>query len=129
MADVEFRPDAGRYWLNHLATAVVLGAVAGLVLIAMGNPYPWTGPVAALLALGVRAVYLRSEAMADVWRLTDGALVGPGARRVALADITLVRTLMGHVQVVTKQGDKILIRYLADAKAAVAAIEAARAKA
>lgn len=129
MADVEFRPDAGRYWLNHLATAVVLGAVAGVVLIAMGNPYPWTGPVAALLALGVRAVYLRSEAMADVWRLTDGALVGPGARRVALADITLVRTLMGHVQVVTKQGDKILIRYLADAKAAVAAIEAARAKA
>jgi len=129
MADVEFRPDAGRYWLNHLATAVVLGAVAGVVLIAMGNPYPWTGPVAALLALGVRAVYLRSEAMADVWRLTEGALVGPGARRVALADITLVRTLMGHVQVVTKQGDKILIRYLADAKAAVAAIEAARAKA
>lgn len=129
MADVEFRPDAGRYWLNHLATAVVLGAVAGVVLIAMGNPYPWTGPVAALLALGVRAAYLRSEAMADVWRLTDGALVGPGARRVALADITLVRTLMGHVQVVTKQGDKILIRYLADAKAAVAAIEAARAKA
>lgn len=129
MADVEFRPDAGRYWLNHLATAVVLGALAGVVLIAMGNPYPWTGPVAALLALGVRAVYLRSEAMADVWRLTDGALVGPGARRVALADITPVRTLMGHVQVVTKQGDKILIRYLADAKAAVAAIEAARAKA
>jgi len=129
MADVEFRPDAGRYWLNHLATAVVLGAVAGVVLIAMGNPYPWAGPVAALLALGVRAVYLRSEAMADVWRLTEGALVGPGARRVALADITLVRTLMGHVQVVTKQGDKILIRYLADAKAAVAAIEAARAKA
>lgn len=126
MTDVEFRPDAGRYWLNHLATAVVLGAVAGLALVAMGNPYPWTGPVAAVLALGVRAAYLRSEVMADVWRLTDGALVGPGARRVALSQIVTVRKLMGHVQVVTKSGDKVLIRYLADAGAAVAAIEAAR---
>lgn len=128
MSDVDLRPDAGRYWLNHLATAVVLGAVAGLVLIAMGNPYPWTGPVAAVLALGVRGLYLRSDAMAEVWRLTPGALVGPGARRVALSDIVTVRTLMGHVQVVTRQGDKILIRYLADAKAAATAIEAARVK-
>ncbi|QYZ68211.1 hypothetical protein [Neotabrizicola shimadae] len=129
MADVEFRPDAGRYWLNHLAMAVVLGAAAGIALVVMGNPYPWTGPVAAALALGLRGLYLRSEAMADVWRLTDNALVGPGARRVALVDITLVRKLMGHVQVVTKQGDKILIRYLADAPSAVAAIEAARKRA
>lgn len=128
MSDVDLRPDAGRYWLNHLATAVVLGAVAGVVLIAMGNPYPWTGPVAAVLALGVRGLYLRSDAMAEVWRLTPGALVGPGARRVALSDIVTVRTLMGHVQVVTRQGDKILIRYLADAKAAATAIEAARVK-
>ena len=129
MADVEFRPDAGRYWLSHLSTAVVLGAAAGIALVVTGNPYPWTGPVAAALALGLRGLYLRSEAMADVWRLTDNALVGPGARRVALADITLVRKLMGHVQVVTRQGDKILIRYLADAPAAMSAIEAARKRA
>ncbi|QLQ19576.1 MAG: hypothetical protein HZT43_14475 [Exiguobacterium profundum] len=64
--------------------------------------------------------------MADVWRLTDGALVGLGARRVALSQIVTVRKLMGHVQLVTKSGDKVLIRYLADAGAAVAAIEAAR---
>ena len=128
MTPVEFHPDAGRYWLNHLATAAVLGALAGLALMAMGNPYPWAGPVAAVLALGVRAAYLRSEVMADVWRLADGALVGPGARRVALSEIVAVRKLMGHVQVVTKAGDKILIRYLADAGGAVAAIEAARAR-
>lgn len=128
MAVIEFRPDAGRYWLNHLATAVVLGAVMGLVLLGMGNPYPWTGPVAAVLALGVRAAYLRSEVMGEVWQLTEGALVGPGARRVALSEIVTVRKLMGHVQVVTRSGDKILIRYLADAGAAVAAIDAARAR-
>lgn len=128
MIPVEFRPDAARYWANHLATGVVLGGLAGLALVAMGNPHPWAGPAAALAALGLRAVYLKSEALADVWRLADGALVGPGARRVELAQIVTVRKLMGHVQVVTKSGDKHLIRYLADAGAAVAVIEAARAR-
>lgn len=126
MPIVEFRPDAGRYWQNQLATAVGLGAVAGLVLVGMGNPFPWTGPVAAMLALGLRGAYLKSEVMAEVWHLSDGALVGPAGRRVALSDIVTVRTLLGHVQLVTRAGDKILIRYLADARAAAAAIEAAR---
>jgi len=39
-----------------------------------------------------------------------------------------VRRLMGDVQIVTKAGDKHLIKHLADGAAVMAAIEAARAK-
>jgi hypothetical protein len=110
----EFRPDRQVYWRAHLIMAVVLGTLAGLVLLWQGNPYPVVGPVAAVLAIGIRAAYVQSEAMAEVWRLTDRRLLGPAGRIVPLPQLRDARPFLGAVQVVTQSGDKQLIKYQAD---------------
>ena len=123
---VEFRADRVVYWRSHLIMAVVLGAAAGLFLLWQGNPYPVAGPLGAVLAIGARAAYLASEALAVVWRLTDRRLIGPGGRQIGLAEIETARPFLGDVQIVTRGGDKHLLKYLADPAAGVAAIDAAR---
>ncbi len=119
----EFRPDPATYWRGHGILALLGGVFAGLVLVATGNPYPWTGPVAAALAIGLRAAYLRSEVMAVRWRLTDRRLLGPGLRDIALGDIAAARRFLGDVQVITRSGDKHLMKYMADASGVIAAIK------
>lgn len=116
----EIRPDRAVYWRSHLVMAVVLGILAGLVLLWQGNPYPVVGPVAAVLAIGIRAAYVQSEAMAEVWRLTDRRLLGPAGRVVPLAQLQTARPFLGAVQVVTNTGDKHLIKYQADPAATAA---------
>jgi hypothetical protein len=122
----EFGADRGTYWRAHAILAVVAGVLASGVLWALGNSDPWVGPVAALLAIGVRAGYLASEALAETWRLTDRRLIGPGGREVALSGIATARAFLGGVQVVTRSGDKHLIRYLADPEGTAARIRNAR---
>lgn len=114
----EFRADRMAYWRSHLIMAVVLGSVAGLFLMWQGNPYPVAGPMGAVLAIGARAAYLASEALAEVWRLTDRRLLGPGGRAIPLAQIRSARPVLGAVQVTTAVGDRHLIKYLADPAAA-----------
>lgn len=123
----EFRPDPATYWRNNAILALVLGVAAGVVLLILGNPYPWAGPLAAVLAIGFRAWFLRSEVMGEVWRLGPEALSGPGGRAVPLSQIAATRVMPGQLQLVTAGGDKHLIRYLANATAAKAAIDRARA--
>lgn len=120
----EFRADRGAYWKGHLIMAVVLGAVAGVALMVMGNPYPVMGPVGAGLAIAGRAAFLASEALTDVWTLTDRRLLGPSARAIPLARIAQARPFFGAVQIVTREGDKHLIKYMADADAVAARIRA-----
>ena len=120
-----FHADPAAYWRNTLILAVVGGFVAGAVLVVIGNPSPWVGPVAALAAIAARAAYLRSEAMADRWRLTDRRLLGPRGRIVRLAEIKSARPFLGDVQIITLAGDKHLMKFTADAQAVIAAIEAA----
>jgi len=75
----------------------------------------------------VRAVYLASEALANRWWLTDRRLILPdGKRAVMLLEVTTVRRLMGDVQLITRAGDKHLLRHVADPAGVVAAITAAR---
>lgn len=121
---MEFRPSPTAYWRAHGLMALAGSIAAGLVLIALGNPDPWVGPIGAVLAIGLRAAYLRSEAMADIWTLTPTHLIGPAGRSIPRAQIALVRPLLGAVQVVTTAGDKHLIRYLPDPAAAARAIHA-----
>lgn len=122
----EWPADKASYWRSHGIMAVLGGFVAGVALVAIGNPTPWVGPVAAVAAMGARGWYLASEALAAHWRLTDQRLQGPGGRTVSLAQIKLARPFLGDVQVVTKSGDKHLMKYLANQASVVAAIEAAR---
>lgn len=117
-----FRPDAATYWRAHGIMALAGGVLAGVVLVLMGNPSPWVGPVGAALAIGLRAAYLKSEAIAEEWVLTETHLLGPAGRSIPRDQITAARPLLGSVQVVTRSGDKHLIRYLADPAAAAALI-------
>ena len=51
---MEFRPDQTAYLRAHAIMALVGGVLAGIVLILLDNPDPWVGPVAAVLAIGIR---------------------------------------------------------------------------
>ncbi|MCU0903424.1 MAG: hypothetical protein MUE83_06065 [Tabrizicola sp.] len=110
----EFRADRTAYWRSHLIMAVVLGAAAGLFLLWQGNPYPVAGPFGAMLAIGARAAYLASEALSETWRLTDRRLLGPGGRALPLTQIRSARPFLGAVQITTANGDRHLMKYLAD---------------
>lgn len=122
----EFRADRVVYWRSHLIMAVVLGAAAGLFLLWQGNPWPVAGPFGAVLAIGARAAYLASEALAEVWRLTDRRLLGPGGRAIPLAQVRSAKPFLGAVQITTATGDRHLIKYQADPAATAARITARR---
>jgi hypothetical protein len=119
---VEFPADRVAYWRGHLIMAVILGTAAGLFLLWQGNPYPVAGPFGAILAIGVRATYLASEALALRWRLTDRRLLGPGGRAIPRAQIRSARVVFGSVQITTAGGDRHLVRYQADPAATAARI-------
>ncbi len=96
-----------------------------LILWLIGNPYVWTGAPAGLAAIGIRAWYLASEELVANWEMSGTTLTGPGPRNVPLNQIEAVKTMGSFVQIVTKGGDKHLIKYQADPAATKAAIERA----
>jgi len=122
----EIASDRGRYWRDHGVLAVLGMVLVGGVLLAIGNPHAAIGALGAPLALGVRGAYLASEQLAKRWWLTSQRLWLPGGRAVGLMEIATVRRLMGDVQIITRSGDKHLIRHIADPAGLVARIEAAR---
>lgn len=105
-------------WIAAGAMAVGMG-----ILWAVGNPYVWTGAVGGLAAVAVRAGYLMSDELAVRWDLTTQRLLGPGGRAISLSNIAELNKLGSFMQVVTKTGDKHLIKYQADPQATMAAIE------
>ncbi|WP_299418654.1 hypothetical protein [uncultured Shimia sp.] len=105
-------------WIAAGAMAAGMG-----ILWAVGNPYVWTGAVGGLAAVVVRAGYLMSDELAVRWDLTNQRLLGPGGRAISLTNIAELNKLGSFVQVVTKNGDKHLIKYQADPQATMAAIE------
>lgn len=121
-----FAPERATYWRTHAIMALIGGVLAGLVLIAVGNPDPWVGPVAAVLAIAARAGYLKSEVFAEEWRLTGRRLLGPQGRIAPLGSVKLARPFYGAVQIVMQSGDKHLIKYQADPAGVVAQILAAK---
>jgi len=124
----ELRSDRGRYWRDHAVLALVGMAGAGVVLWALGSEHVAIGALGAVLALAVRGLYLASEQLKTVWVLTDRRLILPGARAVMLLEIETLRKLMGDLQIITRAGDKHLIKHLAEPDAALARIEQARAR-
>lgn len=125
----EIRPDRAAYLRGHLVMAVIGGVVTGIALLVMGNPAPWVGPVGAVAALLLRGWYLAGETMGLRWQLTDRRLVVPGGRAFRLDQITRARTFLGDVQIITRQGDKHLIKYPANPADLSARIDTARAQA
>jgi hypothetical protein len=125
MSERRFTADRATYIRAHVLLAVLGGIVATGVLYAMGNPHGWVGIVAAILGIGLRGAYLMSEELGHVWTLTGTDIEGPEGRRIALDSIARVRVIGSAAQVITHDGHKHLIKFLAEPAAAKAAIEAA----
>lgn len=109
-----FHPDRATYWRDHAWLAAAAMAIGMVILWIMGNPHVWTGAVGGLAAVAVRAFYVASDELQARWDLTDRRLLGPQTRAVPLTDIARIRTLGSAVQVVTRSGDKHLLKYQSD---------------
>ncbi|HEY9039467.1 MAG TPA: hypothetical protein VIN05_11080 [Roseovarius sp.] len=120
-----FRADRGAYWRDHAWMAAGAMALGMAILAALGNAHVWTGAVGGLAAIALRAFYLSTEALEAEWQLTDRRLLGPGPTAVPLGDIEKVRGIGSAVQVITRGGDKFLLKFQPDRKAAQARIAAA----
>ncbi|WP_435660198.1 hypothetical protein [Leisingera caerulea] len=127
MAAREFKPDRGAYIRAHAWMAAIGMGGAMAVLWIMGSPHIWTGAIGGLAAIALRGWYMASEELAVVWTLTREALSGPAGRSVQVTQIEAVKTMGSYVQVVTKDGDKHLIKYQADPAVTLNAIERAKA--
>jgi len=123
----EISSDRTTFWRDHGVMALLGMALVGGVLWAIGNPHVAIGALGAPLAIAARAAYLASEQLAARWWLTDRRLILPdGRRQVMLMELEAVRRLFGDVQLVTRSGDKHLIKHVADAAALGLEIERAR---
>ena len=118
-----FQGDRSSYIRTN--TWIAAGAMAaGMgILWALGNPYVWTGAVGGLAAVVVRAGYLMSDELSVRWDLTNQRLLGPGGRAISLSNIAELNKLGSFVQVVTKTGDKHLIKYQTSPTETIAAIK------
>jgi len=120
-----FSPDRMTYMRDHAWMAAAAMALGMAILWLIGNPHVWTGAVGGLAAIAVRGGYLATDELAARWDLTDRRLLGPQTRVARLSDIAQVRGLGSAVQIVTRSGDKHLIKYLADKDAVMARIKEA----
>lgn len=120
-----WQADRATYIRGNVTLAALCSVAAFAVLMAMGNPDPWVGPVGVILALGVRGVYLASEEIGVRWDLTESRLLSSFGKSIRLRDIERVRTIGTAVQVVTRGGDKHLMKHLPDPEATRARIERA----
>ena len=62
----------------------------------------------------------------QTWQLTDKRLLSPTGMAVPRAEIADVRTIISAAQVITRKGDKYLIKYQADPKAVAETIRTGR---
>ncbi|MCA8881427.1 MAG: hypothetical protein KDA73_16070 [Rhodobacteraceae bacterium] len=110
----------------HVRGQVVLAALAAIfaavALFALGSPHVWMGPFGAVLAIGARGIYLAPDEISQCWTLTANGLIASDGRTAALREIDTVRRLGSAVQVVTRSGDKFLLRHLSSPQAACARI-------
>jgi hypothetical protein len=121
----EFHPDRSTYWRDHAWMAALAMAGGMLILWMLGNAHVWTGAVGGLAAIAIRAWYVASDELAVRWDLTDRRLLGPAGRAIKLGDIDKLNVLGSAVQVVTRGGDKHLMKYQADRDATRTRIKSA----
>ncbi|WP_113912402.1 hypothetical protein [Roseovarius dicentrarchi] len=120
-----FHADRRAYWRDHAWMAAGAMALGMAILAAMGNAHVWTGAVGGLAAIALRAFYLSTESLSAEWQLTDRRLLGPGPTAVSLGNIEKVRGLGSAVQIITRSGDKFLLKFQPDRPATEARIMAA----
>jgi hypothetical protein len=112
-----FTGDRTTYAKEHVMLAAIGSVGAAGILIAMGNPHYWTGPVGAVFAIAVRGFYVASEQVGMTWQLTDRRLITPAGVTVPRSEIDKVRVIFSAAQVITRSGEKYMIKYLANPRA------------
>lgn len=118
-----FTGNRTTYIKEHVMLAAI-GSVAAMgVLMAMGNPHAWTGAVGAVAAIAVRGFYVASEQVGMTWTLTNRRLISPAGVTVPRSEIDKVRVIFSAAQVITRSGDKYMLKYQADPGATKATIE------
>ena len=120
----KWRADRATYVRDHVVVSVIGAVGTCLVLLWIGHADWWVGLIAAPMAMAVRGFYLASEELALSWELTESEIRGSQGKRVALRDIEKVRSFGSSVQLVTRGGDKHLIKYLSDPASLRTRIEA-----
>ncbi|WP_166418454.1 hypothetical protein [Cochlodiniinecator piscidefendens] len=118
-----FVASKATYIKEHVMLAAIGSVIATAVLMFMGDPNPWVGIVAAIMAIGIRGFYLASEQLNLHWHLTDRRLILPDGSALALRDIAKTRTILSAAQVVATTGDKYMMKYMADPAAICADID------
>lgn len=112
-----FTGNRTTYVKEHVMLAALGSVGAAGALIAMGNPHYWTGPVGAVFAIAVRGFYVASEQIGMTWQLTDRRLITPSGMTVPRSEIENVRVIFSAAQVITRSGDKFMIKYQSDPRA------------
>ncbi|WP_157973566.1 hypothetical protein [Tropicimonas sp. IMCC34043] len=120
-----FPAHRGTYIRAQITLAVLGSIFATSALAFLGSGPLWVGPLGAGMAMAVRGVYLASEELGRTWDLTATGLRCTDGRTIALRDIAKVNRLGSAVQLVTRGGDKHLMKYLEDSDRARRRIEAA----
>ncbi|MGH1367837.1 MAG: hypothetical protein ACRBCL_04415 [Maritimibacter sp.] len=111
-----FTGDRSTYIKEHIILALIAAVGGVAILMVIGNPFPWTGAVGGIAAIAVRGFYVASEQVGMTWLLTERAVVSPAGVRISRADIDKVNTIFSAAQIVTKTGDKYMLKYQADPK-------------
>jgi hypothetical protein len=126
----EWRADRAQYWRAHAIMAGLAAAAGGVFFWATGANAGGVlgGVLGGLLAITVRGAYLADEQFRSVWRLTDRRVIQPAGGTLGLLEIETARLILGDLQLITRTGDKHLVKHLADAPAALGALTAARDK-
>ncbi len=122
-----FTGNRTTYIKEHVMLAAIGSVAAVGVLMAMGNEHAWTGVVGAVAAIAVRGIYVASEQIGQNWVLTPTTLISPAGVRIPRSEIAKVRTIFSAAQVITRSGDKYMIKYQSDPAATAATIEGAHA--
>lgn len=124
MSTTAFRPDREVYVRDHVVMASLAMGGAMLVLWLVGNPHVWTGAVAGLGAIGFRGWFMASEELSRVWELDDRQLAS-GPVTIPRTQIETARPILSAVQVITRTGDKHLIKFQKNPAATAATITGA----
>lgn len=120
-----FTGSMSTYVKEHVMLAAIGAVGATAILMAFDNPYPWTGAVGALLAIAVRGVYVASEQVNMTWTLTGRRVISPAGVTIPLSEVEKVRTIFSAAQIVTRSGDKYMLKYQADPAGTARSIEEA----
>ncbi|OIP87416.1 MAG: hypothetical protein AUK37_01490 [Rhodobacterales bacterium CG2_30_65_12] len=121
-----FTGNRATYIKEHVMLAAIGSVGAAAALMAMGDPNYWVGPIGAVFAIAVRGFYVASEQIGMTWQLTDRRLITPAGITVPRSEIVKVRTIISAAQVITRSGEKYMLKYQANPKAVAETIMAER---